>query len=134
MFSGNANANIDDVRNKVIYTAETIRKFGKQLLTQDNCDPNSNEWIQKLDRIKVTEVTFQCLENIFSLLGLTQNEKYIILEIRKRENKRVSTAQRRKYKREITQSVDYLKRIKSELETEKASLEIDIFYYKISTI
>ena len=122
----------DNNRNKVIFSAETIRKYGKQLLIQDNCDHNSTQWLLKLDRIKVTQVTFQCLENMFDLLALTPEEKYLILEIRKKENKRVSTAQRRKFKREITRSVDYLKKMKSDLEMEKSSLEMDIFYYQFS--
>ena len=132
-FGGNLSANNDNNRNKVIYAAETIQRYGKQLLIQDNSDYNSIEWLQKLDRIKVTDVTFGCLEEIFAILSLTQEEKIFILEIRKKENKRVSTAQRRRVKRQITESVDYLKKLKSELETEKAFLEFDILCYQLSS-
>ncbi|KAI6645708.1 hypothetical protein LOD99_12971 [Oopsacas minuta] len=121
-----------DARNTVIYTPETIEKYGILLLTYDNTDPNSTQWLTNLDSFKVTKITYTCLEKIFKLLDLTDEDKSFILDVRRKENKRVSTAKRRRTIRQITQSVEVLKKIKSDLEMEKVLLLVDIEIYKIS--
>ena len=121
-----------NTRNIIIYSYDIIQKYGKVLLTRDNIDPNSPDWVNNIDRIKVTSITFNCLEQIFKFLSLNEEEKNLILDVRRKENKRVSTANRRKIIKEYTKTVEILKKVKSELEMEKAILLVDIEIYKIS--
>ena len=115
-------------RNAINYSEEYITEHGKKLLVKDSSNPV--EWIDSLDRKKVTVVTYSCLEKIFSTLQLNESEITSILDLRKKENKRVSTALRRKVVRQTTQDIEALKLERSELETEKALLKVDIEIYK----
>lgn len=119
-------------RNSVIYSQNIIQEYGILLLTRDNSEPNSPDWVNSIDRIKVTSVTYNCLEQIFKSLSLNEEERNLVLDVRRKENKRVSTANRRKMMKEYTQSVEVLKKVRSDLEIEKLSLLIDIEIYKIS--
>ena len=121
-----------NTRNTIIYSYDIIQRYGKVLLTRDHIEPNSPDWLNNIDRIKVTSITFNCLEQIFKFLSLNEEEKNLILDVRRKENKRVSTANRRKIIKEYTRTVEILKKVKSELEMEKAILLVDIEIYKIS--
>ena len=131
MYSQNIDLNLN-TRNTVIYSYDVIQKYGNLLLTRENIELDSSDWLNNIDRVKVTSITYNCLEQIFKFLSLNEEEKNLILDLRRKENKRVSTANRRKMIKEYTQSVEILKKMKSELEMEKAILLVDIEIYKIS--